>query len=71
MDELMPRWKRAHDGLTRLCLVAECTSVFVEQKLTSEQLLLESKRLALSVVKGSADEKRFLEPAEGCLVVVR
>jgi 5-methylthioadenosine/S-adenosylhomocysteine deaminase len=46
VDELIPRWNRAHDGLTRLCLVAECTSVFVEQKLTSEQLLVESKRLA-------------------------
>jgi len=32
--------------LTRLCLVAECASVFVEQNLTSEELLLESKKLA-------------------------
>jgi len=30
----------------RLCLVSECTSVFVEQKITSEELLRESKRLA-------------------------
>ena len=30
----IPRWKSAHDGLTRLCLVSECTSVFVEQKLS-------------------------------------
>jgi hypothetical protein len=34
VEELIPRWKSAHDGLTRLCLVSECTSVFVEQKLT-------------------------------------
>ncbi|HEY1365352.1 MAG TPA: amidohydrolase family protein [Xanthobacteraceae bacterium] len=46
VEDLIPRWRRAHDGLTRLCLVAECTSVFVEQRLTSEQLLIESKRLA-------------------------
>jgi 5-methylthioadenosine/S-adenosylhomocysteine deaminase len=46
VEELIPRWNCAHEGLTRLCLVAECTSVFVEQKLTSEELLVESKRLA-------------------------
>jgi 5-methylthioadenosine/S-adenosylhomocysteine deaminase len=46
VEELIPRWTWAHDGLTRLCLVAECTSVFVEQKLTSEALLVESKNLA-------------------------
>ena len=46
VEGLIPRWKSAHDGLTRLCLVAECTSVFVEQKLTSEELLMESKKLA-------------------------
>jgi 5-methylthioadenosine/S-adenosylhomocysteine deaminase len=46
VEELIPRWKSAHNGLTRLCLVAECTSVFVEQKLTSEELLIESKKLA-------------------------
>ena len=37
VEEFIPRWKSAHGGLTRLCLVAECTSVFVEQKLTSEK----------------------------------
>src|SRR4051794_1637627 len=46
VEELMPRWKTAHGGLTRLCLVAECASVFVEQQLTSEELLMESKKLA-------------------------
>jgi 5-methylthioadenosine/S-adenosylhomocysteine deaminase len=46
VEELIPRWKSAHDGLTRLCLVAECASVFVEQQLTSEELLIESKQLA-------------------------
>jgi 5-methylthioadenosine/S-adenosylhomocysteine deaminase len=46
VEELIPRWKSAHDGLTRLCLVAECASVFVEQQLTSEELLVESKKLA-------------------------
>jgi 5-methylthioadenosine/S-adenosylhomocysteine deaminase len=46
VEDLIPRWKRTHDGLTRLCLVAECTSVFVEHKLTSEELLIESKKLA-------------------------
>ena len=46
VEELIPRWKSTHEGLTRICLVAECTSVFVEQKLTSEELLIESKKLA-------------------------
>src|SRR5262245_2344613 len=46
IEELIPRWRHAHNGLIRLCLVAECTSVFIEQKLTSEELLAESKRLA-------------------------
>jgi 5-methylthioadenosine/S-adenosylhomocysteine deaminase len=46
IEELIPRWKSTHKGLTRICLVAECTSVFVEQKLTSEELLIESKKLA-------------------------
>jgi 5-methylthioadenosine/S-adenosylhomocysteine deaminase len=46
IEELIPRWKSTHEGLTRICLVAECTSVFVEQKLTSEELLIESKKLA-------------------------
>src|SRR6516164_2686680 len=40
VEDLIPRWKHTHDGLTRLCLVAECTSVFVEHKLTSEELLI-------------------------------
>jgi 5-methylthioadenosine/S-adenosylhomocysteine deaminase len=46
VEDLIPRWKSANDGLTRLCLVAECASVFVEQQLTSEELLIESKKLA-------------------------
>jgi 5-methylthioadenosine/S-adenosylhomocysteine deaminase len=46
VEDLIPRWNGANDGLTRLCLVADCTSVFVEQKLTSEELLIESKKLA-------------------------
>jgi len=46
VEGLIPQWKSAHGGLTRLCLVAECTSVFVEQRLTSEDLLVESKKLA-------------------------
>jgi 5-methylthioadenosine/S-adenosylhomocysteine deaminase len=46
IEDLIPRWKGKHEGLTRICLVAECTSVFVEQKLTSEELLVESKKLA-------------------------
>src|SRR5437764_14538817 len=37
IEELMPRWKSRHEGFTRMCLVAECTSVFVEQKLTSAE----------------------------------
>src|SRR5215471_2106653 len=36
VEDLIPRWRSSHDGLVRLCLVAECTSVFVEQRLTSE-----------------------------------
>jgi 5-methylthioadenosine/S-adenosylhomocysteine deaminase len=46
VEELIPRWRNAHEGLTRLCIVAECASVFVEQQLTSEELLIESKKLA-------------------------
>jgi 5-methylthioadenosine/S-adenosylhomocysteine deaminase len=46
IEDLIPRWKTAYDGLVRLCLVAECTSVFVEQQLTSQELLIESKKLA-------------------------
>jgi 5-methylthioadenosine/S-adenosylhomocysteine deaminase len=46
VEDLIPRWKKKHEGLTRICLVAECASVFVEQKLTSEELLVESKKLA-------------------------
>jgi 5-methylthioadenosine/S-adenosylhomocysteine deaminase len=46
VEELIPRWINRDAGLTRLCLVAECASVFVEQKITSEELLVESKRLA-------------------------
>jgi 5-methylthioadenosine/S-adenosylhomocysteine deaminase len=46
IEELIPRWKSLHEGLTRICLVAECASVFVEQKLTSAELLIESKKLA-------------------------
>jgi 5-methylthioadenosine/S-adenosylhomocysteine deaminase len=46
LEDLIPRWRSAQDGLVRLCLVAECTSVFVEQRLTSEELLVQSKQLA-------------------------
>jgi 5-methylthioadenosine/S-adenosylhomocysteine deaminase len=46
VEEMIPRWHYRDDGLVRLCLVAECGSVFVEQKITSEELLVESKRLA-------------------------
>src|ERR1051326_2751472 len=46
VEELIPRWKSASGGLVRLCLVAECASVFVEQQLTSEELLIASKALA-------------------------
>ena len=46
IEELIPRWKSLHGGLTRICLVAECASVFVEQQLTSAELLIESKKLA-------------------------
>src|SRR3954451_5980404 len=46
VEDLIPRWTNTHAGLTRLCLVAECASVFVEQKIASEELLIESKRLA-------------------------
>src|SRR5262245_28007816 len=46
IEELIPRWKSTQEGLTRICLVAECTSVFVEQQLPSEGHLIESKRHA-------------------------
>ncbi len=46
VDELIPRWRNRDGGMLRLCLVSECASVFVEQKITSEELLIESKHLA-------------------------
>jgi 5-methylthioadenosine/S-adenosylhomocysteine deaminase len=46
VESLIPRWTNRDGGLTRLCLVAECASVFVEQNITSDELLVESKRLA-------------------------
>lgn len=46
LEDLIPRWKSRSDGLTRLCLAAECNAIFIDQQVTSEELLIESKRLA-------------------------
>jgi 5-methylthioadenosine/S-adenosylhomocysteine deaminase len=46
VEQLIPRWRRAHAGLVRLCLVVECNAIFIDQQVTSEQLLVETKRLA-------------------------
>ena len=46
LDDLIPRWARRHGGLTQLCLAVECNAVFIEAEVTSEQLLIEGKRLA-------------------------
>jgi len=46
LDDLVPRWKSRGGGLTRLCLAAECNAIFIDQNVTSEELLIEAKRLA-------------------------
>jgi 5-methylthioadenosine/S-adenosylhomocysteine deaminase len=46
LDDLIPRWKARKDGLTRLCLAAECNAIFIDQEVTTEELLIEAKRLA-------------------------
>jgi 5-methylthioadenosine/S-adenosylhomocysteine deaminase len=46
VEALIPCWRSADEGLTRLCLVVECNALFVDQKVTSEALLVEGKRLA-------------------------
>jgi 5-methylthioadenosine/S-adenosylhomocysteine deaminase len=46
LDDLIPRWSSRNEGLTRLCLAVECNAIFIEQQLTSEELLAETKRLA-------------------------
>jgi 5-methylthioadenosine/S-adenosylhomocysteine deaminase len=46
LDDLIPRWKTRKDGLTRLCLAVECNAIFIEQKVTSEELLVAAKHLA-------------------------
>ena len=46
VEELIPAGRVLMRGSRGLCLVAECASVFVEQNLTSEELLIESKKLA-------------------------
>ena len=46
LDDLIPRWKDRNNGLTRTCLAAECNAIFIDQQVTSEQMLVEAKRLA-------------------------
>ena len=46
VNELIPKWNGAHDGLVRLALVTECNAIFIDQQVTSEDLLTEGKRLA-------------------------
>jgi 5-methylthioadenosine/S-adenosylhomocysteine deaminase len=46
IEALIPDWKAKHDGLIRLSLAVECNAIFVEQQVTSEALLVETKRLA-------------------------
>ncbi|MFQ5914582.1 MAG: amidohydrolase family protein [Nitrospinota bacterium] len=46
IDELIPKWNGAHQGLTRMALVTECNSIFIDQQVTSEDLLVEGKKLA-------------------------
>jgi 5-methylthioadenosine/S-adenosylhomocysteine deaminase len=46
LDDLIPRWKTRRGGLTRLCLAVECNAIFIDQEVTSEELLIEAKRLA-------------------------
>jgi 5-methylthioadenosine/S-adenosylhomocysteine deaminase len=46
LDELIPRWKNRRGGLTEVCLAAECNAIFIEDEVTSEELIVEAKRLA-------------------------
>lgn len=46
LDNLLPRWKKRQNGLTRVCLAAECNAIFIDHQVTSEELLIEAKRLA-------------------------
>lgn len=46
LDELLPRWRAAYDGLIRTCLVVECNAIFIDQQVTSEELLVAGDRLA-------------------------
>ncbi len=47
VDELIPKWQGAHGGLVRMALVTECNAIFIDQDVTSEELLVEGKRLAV------------------------
>ncbi|MDH7798366.1 MULTISPECIES: amidohydrolase family protein [unclassified Beijerinckia] len=45
LDDLIPRWA-SRSALTRLCLAVECNAIFIDQQVTSEELLIAGKRLA-------------------------
>jgi 5-methylthioadenosine/S-adenosylhomocysteine deaminase len=46
LEALIPSWRDAHDGLVRLCLVVEGNAVFIDQQVTSEELIVAGHRLA-------------------------
>ena len=46
VEDLILRWHGSNDEIVQMCLVAECNAIFMDQKVTSEALLIESKRLA-------------------------
>lgn len=46
VEDLIPRWRSRAGGLTRLCLAAECNAIFIDQQVTSEEMLVAAKRIA-------------------------
>lgn len=46
VEDLIPRWRSRAGGLTRLCLAAECNAIFIDQQVTSEEMLIAAKRVA-------------------------
>lgn len=46
VEDLIPRWRSRAGGLTRLCLTAECNAIFIDQQVTSEEMLIAAKRVA-------------------------
>lgn len=46
VEDLIPRWRSRAGGLTQLCLAAECNAIFIDQQVTSEEMLIAAKQVA-------------------------